>query len=230
MVAGATKAGADGDRDGGDWDGGDWDGEDLGPPAVLLNGVRILPGFLPAPAQAAILEDVLAVMAAAPPLRFRTRWGGEMSVAMTAAGRFGWTSGPRGYAYAERHPEGMAWPPIPDSVLAVWDALCPEARAPESCLVNLYRGRARMGLHQDRDEGDLAQPVLSISLGDEALFRVGGTARGGPTASRWLRSGDVAVLEGAGRLAFHGIDRVREGSSDLVPGGGRINLTLRVVT
>lgn len=223
MRHGLTGAGATGAEVAGE-------GDAWGPRAVRLNGVRVVPGFLPPPAQRAILEDVLAVMAAAPPLRFRTRWGGEMSVAMTAAGRFGWTAGPRGYAYAERHPEGLPWPPIPDSVLAVWDALCPEARAPESCLVNLYRGRARMGLHQDRDEGDLAQPVLSISLGDEALFRVGGTARGGPTASLWLRSGDVAVLEGEGRLAFHGIDRVREGSSALVPGGGRINLTLRVVT
>ena len=198
--------------------------------AVELGGVRVWPGFLPPAAQGAILEDVMAVMAAAPPVRFRTRWGSQLSVAMTAAGRWGWTSGPRGYAYAEAQADGRPWPDIPDSVLAVWDALLPEARAPESCLVNLYRGSARMGLHQDRDERDLSQPVLSVSLGDEALFRVGGTARGGPTASCWLRSGDVAVLGGAGRLAFHGIDRVREGSSDLVPGGGRINLTLRVVT
>ena len=149
---------------------------------------------------------------------------------MSAAGAFGWVSDARGYRYAAERPTGGAWPPIPDSVLAVWDALLPGARAPESCLVNLYRGAARMGLHQDRDEADLTQPVLSISLGDEALFRVGGTERGGPTASAWLRSGDVAVLAGAARLAFHGIDRVREGSSRLVPGGGRINLTLRVVT
>lgn len=202
----------------------------MGEAEVDLKGVRLLPGFLPPPAQEAILRDVLAVMEAAPPVRFRTRWGGQMSVAMTAAGRFGWTSGPKGYAYAEAHPEGTPWPPIPDAVLAVWDALLPCARAPESCLVNLYRGRARMGLHQDRDEADLLAPVLSISLGDEALFRVGAAARGGPTASAWLRSGDVAILDGPGRLAFHGIDRVREGSSALVPGGGRINLTLRVVT
>jgi alkylated DNA repair protein (DNA oxidative demethylase) len=113
--------------------------------------------------------------------------------------------------------------------LAVWERFAPGARAPECCLVNLYR-EARMGLHQDRDEADLSQPVVSISLGDEALFRVGGTERGGPTRSVWLRSGDVAVLAGPARLAFHGVDRVRAGSSSLVPGGGRINLTLRVVT
>lgn len=205
-------------------------GAEPAPGTLDLNGVRIWPAFLPPAAQAALVEDALALMEAAPPVRFRTRWGGQLSVAMTAAGRFGWTSGPRGYAYAPAQADGRPWPPIPDSALAVWEALCEGARAPESCLVNLYRGGARMGLHQDRDEADLSQPVLSISLGDDALFRVGGTVRGGPTRSRWLRSGDVCVIGGAARLAFHGIDRLRAGTSALVPGGGRINLTLRVVT
>ena len=115
-------------------------------------------------------------------------------------------------------------------MLRVWQSIAPSARAPECCLINLYRSGARMGLHQDRDEADLSQPVVSISLGDEALFRVGGLERGGPTGSVWLRSGDVAVIGGDARLVHHGIDRLREGSSDLIPGGGRINLTLRVVT
>lgn len=197
--------------------------------ALDLNGVAVWPGFLDGPAQGRLLAEVLAVMAAAPPYSPRTRRG-PMSVAMTAAGRFGWWADGRGYRYVERHPvTGEPWPPIPDGALAAWRAAAPGARAPECCLVNLYRGAARMGLHQDRDEADLAQPVVSVSLGDEALFRVGGTARGGPTRSAWLRSGDVAVIGGAARLAFHGIDRTREGSSALVPGGGRINLTLRVV-
>lgn len=194
-----------------------------------LNGVAIWPGALDAPAQAALLAEVLAVMAAAPPFHPVTRWGRPMSVAMTAAGSFGWWSDARGYRYRPEHPSGAPWPPIPAGALALWGRFAPGARAPECCLVNLYRD-ARMGLHQDRDEADLAQPVLSVSLGDEALFRVGGTDRGGPTASAWLRSGDVAVLAGEARLAFHGIDRVRAGSSSLIPGGGRINLTLRVVT
>ena len=194
-----------------------------------LGGVAIRPGALDEAAQQAVLADALAVMEAAPPYSPRTRRG-PMSVAMTAAGRFGWWADARGYAYVDRHPSGSPWPPIPASVLALWDRFCGEARAPECCLVNLYRGTARMGLHQDRDEADLSQPVLSVSLGDDALFRVGGTARGGRTASLWLRSGDVAILQGPARLAFHGVDRVRAGSSALVPGGGRINLTLRVVT
>jgi alkylated DNA repair protein (DNA oxidative demethylase) len=199
--------------------------------ALDLRGVAVWPGLLDRPAQEAMLAELLAVMEAAPPVRPVTRWGRPMSVAMTSCGRLGWVSDRRGYRYEPRHPEtDRPWPAIPASVLAVWRAVAPEARDPESALVNLYREGARMGLHQDRDEADLAQPVVSISLGDEALFRVGGTERGGPTQSLWLRSGDVCVIGGAARLAFHGIDRVRAGSSDLVPGGGRINVTLRVVT
>ncbi|HVG47154.1 MAG TPA: alpha-ketoglutarate-dependent dioxygenase AlkB [Rubellimicrobium sp.] len=201
----------------------------LGSP-LDLRGVTVWPGFLSRPAQEAMLLDVLRVMEAAPPFHLTTRWGKPMSVAMTSAGRFGWFSDRRGYRYVDRHPAGHPWPPIPGSVLAVWDALAPGARAPECCLVNLYRDGARMGLHQDRDEADLAQPVVSISLGDDALFRVGHLERGGSTESTWLRSGDVLAIGGPARLVHHGVDRVREGSSDLVPGGGRINLTLRVVT
>lgn len=152
-----------------------------------------------------------------------------MSVQMTAAGRFGWlTDG--GYHYSETHPSGRAWPPIPDIAREVWTAVADTTRAPECCLVNFYGEGARMGLHQDRDEADFACPVVSISLGDEGLFRVGGPSRGGKTKSIWLRSGDVAVLTGPARLAYHGVDRIKFGSSTLLPKGGRINLTLRVVT
>ena len=205
-------------------------GMPMGGAPLLLRGVAVWPGFLARAAQEAMLADVLGVMQAAPPFHPVTRWGKAMSVAMTSAGRFGWYSDRRGYRYEARHPSGEPWPPIPASVLAVWEAVAPGARAPECCLVNLYLGAARMGLHQDRDEADLSQPVVSVSLGDEALFRVGSVERGGPTESVWLRSGDVCVIGGAARLVHHGIDRVKDGSSDLIPGGGRINLTLRVVT
>jgi alkylated DNA repair protein (DNA oxidative demethylase) len=197
---------------------------------LSLRGVQVWPGFLSRSAQELVLSEVMAVMDAAPVVHPVTRWGKAMSVAMTSAGRFGWISDRRGYRYEPRHPSGVPWPPIPTSVLAVWEAVASEARAPECCLINLYRDGARMGLHQDRDEADVSQPVVSISLGDEALFRVGNLERGGSTESVWLRSGDVCILGGAARLLHHGIDRVRDGSSDLVPGGGRINLTLRVVT
>ena len=157
---------------------------------------------------------------------------------MTSAGRLGWVSDARGYRYETRHPGGGAWPDIPREILTIWDEFGQAAmtsgssalRRPESCLVNFYGEGARMGLHQDRDEADLSQPVVSVSLGDEGLFRVGNVARGGKTESLWLRSGDVVVLGGEARLAHHGVDRIRFGSNALLPAGGRINLTLRVVT
>ena len=95
-------------------------------------------------------------------------------------------------------------------------------------LINYYGECARMGMHQDRDETDTSWPVLSISLGDDALFRVGGLVRKGKTKSHWLQSGDVAMLSGNARLAYHGIDRIKFGTSTLLEKGGRINVTLRV--
>ncbi|WP_373355421.1 alpha-ketoglutarate-dependent dioxygenase AlkB [Pseudoroseicyclus sp. CXY001] len=198
---------------------------------IDLRGVRIFPGWLDAAAQARLLEELRGVVAAAPLFRPETRWGKPMSVQMTSSGRYGWVSDRRGYRYEPRHPvTGAPWPEIPATAAAVWAAVAPKARSPESCLVNLYRGGARMGLHQDRDEADLTQPVVSISLGNDALFRVGNTEKGGKTESHWLRSGDVAVIGGPARLVYHGVDKLREGSSTLLDGGGRINLTMRVVT
>ncbi|MCA8881071.1 MAG: alpha-ketoglutarate-dependent dioxygenase AlkB [Rhodobacteraceae bacterium] len=196
---------------------------------LRLGGLRILPGRIAPPAQAALLEDIREVVRQAPLFTPETARGRRMSVKMTAAGRFGWISDRRGYRYEPRHPAGTDWPPIPLALTDLWHAVVPSAKDPECCLVNFYGEAARMGLHQDRDEADLTQPVLSVSLGDAALFRIGGAERGGRTQSVWLNSGDVVVLEGDGRLAYHGIDRIRFGSSALLEGGGRINLTLRVV-
>ena len=195
-----------------------------------LNGARVLAGHLSFEAQQALLAEIRAVVAAAPLFRPVTARGQEMSVQMTAAGDFGWISDRRGYRYEPRHPQGEAWPPIPQALQALWRALLPSARAPECCLVNFYGEGARMGLHQDRDEKDLSQPVLSVSLGDDGLFRIGGAERRGPTRSRWLSSGDIVILDGTARMAFHGVDRIRFGSSRLLKQGGRLNLTLRVVT
>lgn len=197
---------------------------------MVLRGVKILPGFLASDAQAAMLSDLRDVVRAAPFFRLKTRFGQSLSVQMTSAGQFGWYSDNRGYRYIEKHPDGHAWPPIPLSVLKVWRAVSGCEREPECCLINLYRDGARMGLHQDRDEADFTCPVVSISLGDDALFRVGNLEKGGKTESHWLKSGDVAVMGGDARLIYHGIDRVRPGSSAMLEGGGRINLTLRVVT
>lgn len=197
--------------------------------AVDVNGVTVFPGLLAPDGQRAMLGDLRQVVAQAPLFTPETPRGQKMSVRMTAAGDYGWISDRRGYRYERQHPSGIPWPPIPHSVLDVWRAVAGADRAPQCCLVNWYAQTARMGLHQDRDEADLSWPVVSISLGDDALFRVGGPQRGGPTRSIWLRSGDVAVLHGAGRLAYHGIDRIRPGTSTLLPRGGRINVTLRVV-
>lgn len=203
-------------------------GETAGGP-LDVRGVAIWRGYLDRPSQEALAAALEPVLRAAPPERMMTPWGKPMRVAMTSAGRYGWVSGRGGYRYAPERPGGGPWPAIPAPVLDIWRHFVPGGRDPDCCLVNVYDGAARMGMHQDRDEGDFSWPVVSISLGDEALFRIGNRERGGRTESVWLRSGDVAVLGGAARLVHHGIDRVRAGSSGLLPGGGRINLTLRVV-
>jgi DNA oxidative demethylase len=195
-------------------------------------GVRHLPGHLDTAAQQALLEDIRRVVAKAPlfvPAMPRT--GKEMSVRMTNCGALGWvTDRERGYRYQATHPAtDRPWPPIPGRLLALWEEVSGWPHPPEACLVNFYDAGARMGLHQDRDEDDLEAPVLSVSLGDACLFRVGGTARGDPTMSFRLESGDVVLLEGPGRLRFHGVDRLYPGTSTLLKDGGRINLTLRRV-
>lgn len=195
-----------------------------------LNGVRIVQGALDLEAQVDLLDDIRGVLRAAPLVQPMTPTGRPLSVRMSAAGTYGWVSDRKGYRYERTHPSGKPWPPIPSSLSLLWDKYSNSDRKPECCLVNWYAPDAKMGLHQDNDEADLSQSVLSISLGDEARFRVGGQNRSDPTRSVWLKSGDVAVLQGAARLAFHGIDKLRPNSSRLMPNGGRVNLTLRVVT
>lgn len=202
--------------------------EAAGPAPLTIRGFAVHRGFLDAPAQAALMAEVDRIWAAAPPVRPVTRRGRPMSVAMTSAGALGWTTDRRGYRYEPSQPDGRPWPPIPAMLLDLWGHVTGAALLPDSCLVNLYRDGARMGLHQDRDEADLRWPVVSVSLGDDGLLRLGNLERGGATESLWLQSGDVVVMAGAARLTHHGIDRIRPGSSALVPGGGRVNLTLRV--
>lgn len=189
-------------------------------------------GHLGADGQAALVRLLRAAVAEAPffqPVMPRT--GRPFSVRMTNLGPLGWVSDREGYRYQATHPETeRPWPAIPDLVMEVWQKVSGYPHPPEACLVNFYAAEAKMGLHQDRDEKDLAAPVVSISLGDTAIFRIGGTARGGKTETITLSSGDVLVMGGASRLCYHGIDRVLSGTSSLLKDGGRINLTLRRVT
>lgn len=203
----------------------------------IAPGCRYVPGFFDRAAQEALIGALRDVVAAAPFYTPRMpRTGKPFSVAMTNCGPLGWVSDKDGgYRYQATHPEtGKPWPPMPRVLLDAWERLASYPHPPEACLVNYYRPSAKMGLHRDEDEADFDAPVLSLSLGDTAVFRVGGTARKAPTRSIRLASGDAVVLGGESRLAYHGIDRILAGSStilsDWLPDGGRINLTLRRVT
>ena len=198
----------------------------------IAPGAVYYPGYLDRAAQEALLADVRAVIARAPLYHPRMpRSGKSFSVRMTNCGPLGWVSDIDGYRYQATHPEtGAPWPRIPELLMSAWRELSGVPFPPEACLVNYYAEGTRLGLHQDRDENELAAPVVSLSLGDAAIFRFGGTKRGEATRSVKLVSGDAFVFGGASRLAYHGIDRVLTSTSTLLPQGGRINLTLRRVT
>ncbi len=199
---------------------------------AIAPGVNHFPGFLDRAAQEALRDEIVAVLREAPLFRPRMpRTGKPFSVEMSNCGPLGWVSDEAGYRYQPVHPEtGRPWPAMPPRLREAFAAIAPAAPAPEACLINYYGEGARMGLHQDRDEEELSAPVVSLSLGDAALFRVGGLERNAATRSFRLASGDAMSLAGGGRLAFHGVDRIIAGSSTLIPQGGRINLTLRRVT
>lgn len=201
--------------------------------AVPPAGFRLAPGYLDPDAQRALLDDVCTLVRAAPLFQpVMPRSGKPFTVRMTNAGPLGWVSDRAGYRYQPTHPvTGEPWPAIPGRLLAIWADLAGWDGLPECCLVNYYAAAgARMGLHRDEDEEEMAAPVVSLSLGDTAVFRIGGQSRRGPTRSVRLASGDAVVLAGHARTAYHGIDRVLAGTSGLLDGGGRINLTMRRVT
>lgn len=191
-------------------------------------GFQLFPAALDEAAQKDLRQAVLAATREAPLFAPVTPGGKPMSVRTTNLGPLGWITDARGYRYEPCHPgTGRPWPPMPPALLALWDRLTGARAPPDACLVNVYGPEARMGLHQDRDEADFTFPVLSVSLGDTAIFRLGGPKRGDPSRTLRLASGDVCLLAGPARLWFHGIDRILPGSSRLIDGGGRINLTLR---
>ena len=199
---------------------------------VLPEGIKHFPSALDPAAQWALVDEIRAVVAASPlftPAMPKT--GKEMSVRMTNCGTLGWvTDKGKGYRYQATHPlTGEPWPSIPQCLMDLWQNYTNYPHLPEACLVNFYNDSAKMGLHQDRDEADLEAPVLSVSLGDACLFRVGGLKRDDKTVSFRLESGDIVMIGGKSRLAFHGVDRIYAGSSMVLKNAGRINLTLRRV-
>jgi alkylated DNA repair protein (DNA oxidative demethylase) len=198
----------------------------------IIPGLVYAPDYLSREEQHELLADLREAVKTAPLFTPRMpRTGKEFSVRMTNCGALGWVSDrERGYRYQATHPETNApWPAVPRLAMRAWDALSHCKYPPEACLVNFYDASARMGLHQDRDEQDFEAPVVSLSLGDTCLFRVGGVERKAPTKSFRLNSGDAMMLSGPARLAFHGVDRIMGGTSTLLPQGGRLNLTLRRV-
>jgi alkylated DNA repair protein (DNA oxidative demethylase) len=194
--------------------------------------MRILPGRLDVAQQQRLLTEIRQVLAQAPlfgPIMPRS--GSPYSVRMSNCGPLGWLSDRSGYRYTPVHPvTGLPWPEIPAMVLDLWREATGTAYAPQACLINYYGPEAKLGLHRDQDEEARDAPILSISLGDTALFRLGGPERRSPTRSLRLSSGDVLVLAGPSRHWFHGVDRILPGTSKLLAEGGRINLTLRRVT
>ncbi len=195
-------------------------------------GFIVLAGYYDADRQQKLLATLRALLQEAPLFTPRMpKSDRPFTVRMSNCGSLGWVSDKNGYRYAAAHPEtGRPWPPLPDALLRLWDSVADYPHPPEACLINFYGPAAKMGLHQDRDEADFAAPVVSLSLGDSCLFRIGGLKRGEPTRSFRLNSGDVLVLGGEARLAFHGVDRIYPGTSTLLAEGGRINLTMRRVT
>lgn len=198
----------------------------------MTDGFKLHPGFFDRAAQETLVQQVRDCLAAAPLYTPRMpRTGKAFSVRMSNAGPLGWVSDRDGYRYQAAHPEtGAPWPPIPPLALAAWEALSGYAAPPEACLINWYAPEARMGLHTDSDEDARDAPVLSISLGDTAVFRIGGQTRRDATRSVRLASGDVALLSGPARDARHGVDRILPGTATLLDAPGRVNLTLRRVT
>ena len=194
--------------------------------------MRLLPGHLDPDRQRQLTAELRRILDRAPLYSpAMPRSGSPYSVRMSNCGPLGWLSDRSGYRYSPTHPvTGEPWPAIPAMVLELWHATTGVAYLPEACLINYYSPTARLGLHRDQDEAAKEAPILSISLGDTALFRLGGPARKDPTRSVKLASGDLVVLSGPARHWYHGVDRILPGTSQLLPEGGRFNLTLRRVT
>jgi len=205
-------------------DAGDPERDELAPGAVVLRGYAL-------PYEDALLDGLSSIIAEAPFRHMVTPGGHTMSVAMTNCGVAGWVTDPTGYRYAASDPEtGRKWPAMPQNFARLALAAAREAGypdfAPDACLINRYEPGARMSLHQDKDEQDFAQPIVSVSLGLSATFQFGGKQRTDPVRKILLGNGDVVVWGGLSRLFYHGVLALKDGEH---PKLGRmlINLTFR---
>jgi len=181
--------------------------------------------------EVAWLNTVASLTAQAPLQRMTVPGGKLMSVGLSNCGAFGWISDSRGYRYEALNPQSQSpWPAMPEYWQRSASAWAREAGfdcfEPDACLINEYQWGAKMGLHQDRDERDFTQPIVSVSLGMSAVFQFGGLRRTDLIQKVVLEHGDVVVWGGVDRLRFHGIASVRAGSHPLT-GARRINLTFR---
>lgn len=201
------------------------------PAAKLPPGLFHRPGLLDLAGQQVLLAAVREVARAAPFAHARTRMG-LTSAAMTNAGAAGWWSDLKGYRYETRNPAtGDAWPPMPAifrEVVAAAVANTPWPDfTPDACLINFYGEGAKMGLHQDRDEKDFSQPIVTVSLGDHGDFQIGGMTRSERAEVLVVKSGDALIMGGDSRMRFHGIRKIHPGTSPLETLKGRISLTFR---
>ena len=207
----------------------------IDPPPPLPDGFTLRRGFVGAEEQAQLFAALAGVVAAAPPSQHRTKGGGTFSAALTNCGQVGWWSDTRGYRYVATSPlTGLVWPPIPGVFIEFIQRLMAETPwpdfAPDACLINYYTTGAKMGLHQDKDEADFAQPIITVCLGDAADFLVGGFARADKPVAFRVASGDVLVMGGASRMRFHGVRKVHTGTSPVAGLNGRYSLTFRKAT
>jgi len=198
--------------------------EEIAPGAVLLRGLAL-----------GVERELLAALdhvAAQAPFRHMVTPGGRaMSVATTNCGDAGWVSDRRGYRYVRQDPQsGKPWPALPPVFLGLAAQAAAQAGypgfVPDACLVNRYVPGARMSLHQDRDERDFGQPIVSVSLGLPAVFQFGGMERSAPASRHVLLHGDAVVWGGPARLRYHGVLALKEGNHP-EQGRARVNLTLR---
>jgi alkylated DNA repair protein (DNA oxidative demethylase) len=205
-------------------------------PDVLPDGVAVFRNRVKPLEQRAILDGVAQAIAEAPLFRPQMPTGPYMINSLTNLGPLGWISDKRGYRYEPTHPTtGKPWPPIPPIIRDLAKTLVREAKLgefePDACLVNVYAADGKLSLHRDYDEADFAWPIASFSFGNDADFALGGLKRSDKTQAITLHSGDVMVFGGPSRLRYHGVKRIRSGTSPIthsvLPEGGRINLTLR---